>query len=48
MKRKVGGRGMISVEQCVRSEERGLNEYVMANEEWMLKAVAAGMEEMEP
>ena len=48
MKRKVGGRGMISVEQCVRSEERGLNEYVMASEEWMLKVVAAGMEEMEP
>ena len=28
MKRKVGGRGMVSVEHCVRSEERDLNEYL--------------------
>ena len=40
MKRKVGGRGLISVEQCVRSEEAGLCEYVKASDEWMLKVVA--------
>ena len=31
---------MISVEQCVRSEEAGLCEYVKASDEWMLKVVA--------
>ena len=40
MKRKVGGRGLMSVVQCVESEKKGLEEYVMASEEWMLKAVA--------
>ena len=40
MKRKVGGRGMISVGQCVRMEEAGLCEYVKASDEWMLKVVA--------
>ena len=43
MKRKVGGRGLISVEDCVRAEEAGLREYVMGSEEWMLKVVANGM-----
>ena len=47
MKRKVGGRGLISVVECVRSEEAGLHEYVMASDEWMLKVVAHGMEEAE-
>lgn len=41
MKRKDGGRGLISVKQCVRSEEAGLHEYIAASEEWMLKEVAA-------
>ena len=48
MKRRVGGRGLISVEQCVRSEEAGLCEYVMANDEWMLKVVAENMIDGEP
>ena len=48
MKRAVGGRGLISVEECVRAEELGLSEYVRANEEWMLKVVAEGMDEAEP
>jgi hypothetical protein len=37
MKRKEGGRGLISVEECVRLEEKGLYEYVKASDEWMLK-----------
>ena len=40
MKRKVGGRGLISVGQCVKMEEAGLCEYVKASNEWMLKVVA--------
>ena len=47
MKRKDGGRGLISVEECVRAEERGLCEYVLASEEWMLMVVATGMVESE-
>ena len=43
MKRKVGGRGLISVVECVRSEEAGLHEYVMASDEWMLKVVAENL-----
>ena len=39
MKRKEGGRGLISVEDCVRLEEKGLFEYVNGSEEWMLKEV---------
>jgi hypothetical protein len=39
MKRKEGGRGLISVEDCVRLEEKGLWEYVNGSEEWMLKEV---------
>ena len=30
---------MISVEECVRLEEKSLFEYVKASEEWMLKEV---------
>ena len=40
MKRKVGGRGLMSVEECVRTEERALKEYVTASDEPMLKEVA--------
>ena len=47
MKREVGGRGLISIEDCVRAEELGLNEYVRENDEWMLKIVAEGMAEGE-
>jgi hypothetical protein len=43
MKRKVGGRGLISMEECVRAEEAGLRDYVMDSGEWMLKVVANGM-----
>ena len=39
MKRKEGGRGLISVEECVRLEEKSLFEYVKANKESMLKEV---------
>ena len=40
IKRKEGGRGLMSVEECVRREEAGLEEYVFASDEWMLKVVA--------
>ncbi len=40
MKRKDGGRGLISVEECVESEVKSLGEYVAKSEEWMLKEVA--------
>ena len=43
MKRKVGGRGLMSVEECVRTEERALKEYVTASDEPMLIEVAAKM-----
>ena len=42
IKRKAGGRGLISVEECVRAEEAGLREYVTDSDEWMLKVVANG------
>ena len=48
MKRKVGGRGLMSVEECVRSEELALNKYVRASEESMLKEVAANTKECKP
>ena len=49
MKRQVGGRGLISVEECVRAEELGLCEYVAGSDEWMLKVVGAQLEaEAEP
>jgi hypothetical protein len=37
MKRNEGGRGLISVEECVISEEKSLSEYVGSSKEWMLK-----------
>ena len=37
MKRKEGGRSLISVEEYVRLEEKGLYEYVKGSDEWMLK-----------
>ena len=40
IKRKEGGRGLMSVEDCVGAEEAALNEYVLASEEWMLMTVA--------
>jgi len=40
LKRKDGGRGLISVEDCVRMEQKSLCEYVGKSEEWMLKVVA--------
>jgi len=43
-KRKEGGRGLISVVDCVRVEELALGEYVDRSEEWMLKVVAGMME----
>ena len=39
LKRNEGGRGLISVEECVKMEEKGLSEYVKASEEPMLKEV---------
>ena len=48
LKRQDGGRGLMSVEECVKKEELGLCEYVKASDEWMLKVVAEGMEEAEP
>ena len=48
LKRQDGGRGLMSVEECVKREELGLQEYVKASDEWMLKVVAEGMEEAEP
>ena len=39
LKRKDGGRGLISITDCVRMEEENLVRYVAASEEWMLKKV---------
>ena len=39
IKRCDGGRGLISVMDCVREEEHGLYDYVSGSDEWMLKAV---------
>ena len=39
LKRNEGGRGLTSVEECVKMEEKGLSEYVKASEEPMLKEV---------
>ena len=44
MKRSEGGRGLISVEQCVKAEEAGVREYVLTSGEWMLMVVAEVME----
>ena len=43
LKRNCGGRGLISVAECVRKEELGLNEYVRSSDEWMLQVVAEEM-----
>ena len=39
LKRKEGGRGLISVSDCVACERRNLCEYVGSSNEWMLKVV---------
>ena len=44
MKRKEGGRGLISVMECVRGEEIALSEYVVASDEWMLKVVGENVQ----
>ena len=44
MKRKEGGRGLMSVMECVRGEEIGLKEYVVASDEWMLKVVGENVQ----
>ena len=45
--RKDGGRGLIGCEDCVDSETKGLNEYVVNSNEWMLKWVRTDMEGIE-
>ena len=39
-KQNEGGRGLISIEDCVRCEEANLSQYVQNSEEWLLKEVA--------
>ena len=39
LKRKDGGRGLVSVRDCVESEKRSLSDYVSRSDEWMLKVV---------
>ena len=39
LKRKEGGRGLISVEDCVKEEEENLLKYVQSSNEWMLQEV---------
>ena len=39
LKRKDGGRGLISVTDCVRMEEENLLKYVSGSDEWMLQKV---------
>ena len=39
LKRKHGGRGLISIEMCVRSEENNLGLYVRGSNEMLLKGV---------
>ena len=41
IKRKEGGKGLISVEDCVKMERANLKSYVMDSEEWLLKEVAS-------
>ena len=41
IKRKDGGRGLISIEQRVRGEENSLGFYVANSEETLIKGVAA-------
>ena len=45
IKRKDGGCGLISVDECARTEEANLQDYVLHSEEWMLKVVADSLEE---
>ena len=44
IQRKNGGRGLISVEDCVRKEERSLATYVKQSKEWMLCVISKEME----
>ena len=37
MRRLVGGRRLISADECVKAEELGLSNYVAGSKEWMLK-----------
>ena len=39
MKLNEGGRGLISIEDCVRCEDANLSQYVQNSEEWLLKKV---------
>ena len=41
VKRKEGGRGLISVEQCIREEENSLGFYVANSEENLIRVVSA-------
>merc|ERR1711965_321481 len=41
IKRKEGGKGLISVEDCVKMERANLRSYVSDSDEWLLKEVAA-------
>ena len=41
IKRKEGGKGLISVEDCVKMERANLKSYLSDSEEWLLKEVAA-------
>ena len=41
IKRKEGGKGLISVEDCVKLERANLKSYVSESEEWLLKEVAS-------
>ena len=41
VKRKEGGRGLISVEQCIREEENSLGFYVANSEENLIRGVSA-------
>ena len=41
VKRKEGGRGLMSVERCVKEEENSLGFYVANSEENLIRAVAA-------
>ena len=47
MKRKEGGRGLMSVMECVKGEEIALKEYVVASDEWMLKVVGENVQVVE-
>jgi hypothetical protein len=44
IKRKEGGRGLISIVDCVKEEELGLFGYVKMSEEWMLKVVGEALQ----